>query len=201
MKLTEKILATNAECQKAVQEEFTPEFNKILIKYSIYRINKIFNIKYDINRGFRGIMVEDIISDLMLSFIKVDKGRNWNKTEFSNFKDQVFSSLDSQISNTISKELDKTTRTCDINDNHEFDTISEDNYQELLDFSMTYLKNEGATDDELLLFEPYIIHKMKRKDIANEYGITEQEATNIKKKLDRKIIGLREQINSTNNEK
>jgi hypothetical protein len=35
---------------------------------------------------------------------------------------------------------------------------------------------------------------MKRADIAKEFGITEQEATNIKKKLDRKIPIIREHL-------
>jgi len=189
-----KILATSNELRKAVQEVITPEFNKILIKYSIYRINTKFNIKYDLNRGLRGIMVEDIISELMLSFVRNDGGRNWNKSEFPNFKDQIFSALESQIFNTIEKEYSKTIQTnSDIE--KQSDVLMEDNhYDELLQYSLDFLTKLGASDDEILLFEPYIIHKMKRADIAREFGITEQEATNIKKKLDRKIPVLREQI-------
>ncbi|MCK9617610.1 MAG: hypothetical protein M0R21_07210 [Lentimicrobiaceae bacterium] len=190
----DKILATTNELRKAVQEVFTPEFNKILIKYSIYKINTKFNIKYDLNRGLRGIMVEDIISELMLSFVRNDGGRNWNKTEFPDFKDQIFSALDSQIFNTIEKEYSKTIQTnSDIEKQN--DVLMEDNhYDELLQYSLDFLTKLGASDDEILLFEPYIIHKMKRADIAKEFGITEQEATNIKKKLDRKIPVLREQF-------
>lgn len=69
----DKIFATTKELRKAVQEVFTPEFNNLLIKYSIIRINTKFNIKYDLNRGFRGIMVEDMIADLMLSFVRIDE--------------------------------------------------------------------------------------------------------------------------------
>jgi DNA-directed RNA polymerase specialized sigma subunit len=64
----------------------------------------------------------------------------------------------------------------------------------LLDFSLKVLGDLGATDDELLLFEPYVINKMKRKDIAHEYGISEQEASNIKKRIERKLPKLRQQI-------
>jgi hypothetical protein len=201
MEVKEKILATNSELQKAVQEVFTPEFNKILIKYSIYRINTKFNIKYDLNRGFRGIMVEDMIGELMLSFVKNDGGRNWNKKEFSSFKDQIFSSLDSHISNTISKEFGKMSQTNENIDNHNLSSEDNTNYEELLENSLNYLSEAGATDEELLLFEPYVVHNMKRADVAKEFGITEQEATNIKKKLDRKISGLRERIKSMYNEK
>ncbi len=189
----DKLLATTNELQKAVQEVFTPEFNKILIKYSIIRINTRFNIKYDLNRGFRGIMVEDMIADLMLSFVRNDGGRNWNKKEFPNFKNQIFSSLDSHIYNTIDKELVKTIQT---NANLENNDVAPENdgYEELLEFSIDYLTELGSSDEEILLFEPYVVHKMKRADIAKEFGITEQEATNIKKKLDRKIPILREHL-------
>jgi hypothetical protein len=188
-----KILATTTELHKAVQEVFTPDFNEILIRYSIYRINTKFNIKYDLNRGFRGIMVEDMIAELMLSFVRNDGGRNWNKIEFPDFKNQIFSSLDSHIYNTIEKELSKTIQT---NANIENNDVAPENdgYEELLEFSIDYLNKLGASDEEMLLFEPYVVHQMKRADIAKEFGITEQEATNIKKKLDRKIPALREQI-------
>jgi hypothetical protein len=65
VEVKDKILATLKERQKAVQYIFTPDFNKFLIKYSIFRIKTIFNINYDLNRGFRGIMIEDIINDLI----------------------------------------------------------------------------------------------------------------------------------------
>ncbi len=107
MEVQDKILASNTELQDAVKEVFTPEFNKRLIKYAIFRINTKFDIKYDLNRGFRGIMVEDIISELMLSFVRMDGGRNWNKAKFPNFIEQVISSLDSHIFNIIDKELEK----------------------------------------------------------------------------------------------
>lgn len=194
MEVTKKKLATNTELQDAIQEVFTPEFNLRLIKYAIIRINTKFNIKYDLNRGFRGIMVEDMISELMLSFVKNDGGRNWNKSEFPDFTEQIISSLDSQISNTIKKELEKTALS---NTNIEDCKISaEDNgdYDELLELSLKFLEEQGASDEELLLFEPYIVHEMKRSDIAKENGITEQEATNIKKRLVRRLPALKEMI-------
>lgn len=194
MEVKDKILATNIEVQKAIQEVLTPELNKLLIKYSIYRINTKFNIKYDLNRGFRGIMVEDMISELMLSFIRNDGGRNWNKTEFPDFKAQIFSALDSHICNTIDKELFKTILTDSDLEKKNIKQDDNDNYEELLQYSIDFLSKLGASDEELLLFEPYIVHEMKRVDIAKEFGITEQEATNIKKKLDRKIPALREYI-------
>lgn len=194
MEVESKTLASNIELQKAVQNIFTKEFNAFLIKYSIIRINNRFDIKYDLNKGFRGIMVEDMISDVMLSFLKEDGGRNWYKKKFPDFKDQVISALDSHISNTIGKEFDKTFRT----DYNEEDTIDlrteEDNYEELIQMLIDILIELGASDEEILLFEPYVVHGMKRADVAREFGISDQEATNIKKKIDRRIPLLREAI-------
>ena len=55
---------------------------------------------------------------------------------------------------------------------------------------MSKLEELGADDDQLLLFEPLFIDHTKRKDIAKEYGITQQEINNIYKKLKRKIVKI-----------
>lgn len=194
MEVTNKIVATCIEVKREVVKTFTPEFNSILIRYAIARIHQKFNIKYDLQRGFRGIMVEDIISDLMLSFIREDGGRNWNKAKFPDFKKQVISSLDSHIFNTIEKELEKTAQTNTRIDNLDITEEDSVSYEEILDNSHKILTDLGATDEEILMFEPFVIHKMKRSDIAKEFGISEKEVTNIKKRLDRKIPKLRERI-------
>lgn len=74
-----------------------------------------------------------------------------------------------------------------------FDIPSEektDNYDDLLEFCLKILKDMGSSDEELLIFEPYIIQKQKRADIAKEFGISECELTNYKKRLDRKLSTL-----------
>jgi hypothetical protein len=72
----------------------------------------------------------------MLSFVKLDGGRNWNKTEFPNFKDQIFSSLDSQISNTIDKVMEKTAQTNANVNNCKFVSDNNNGYEELLEYSI-----------------------------------------------------------------
>ena len=54
------------------------------------------------------------------------------------------------------------------------------------------LKLLGASDEELLLFEPYYIQKRKRREIAEEFGITATEVTVIIKRLSRKVLILQE---------
>lgn len=43
------------------------------------------------------------------------------------------------------------------------------------------LKRLNSTDEEILLFEPYIIQGMKRQDLSDLFGISLNELTNIKK--------------------
>jgi len=196
-----QILATKQEILQAIETVITPKFYKRLIAYSIYRLKNRFDIKYDTNRGFRGIMLEDLINDLIVSFIS-EKGRNWNKIKFPDFEKQIFSSLDSLIYNIVKKELEKTIKTktsiekynVSVND----DSIENDDYEELLDICISHLKALGASDDEILLFEPILIEKTKRSVIAEEYGISVKEVTNIKKRLDRKIPALQNLLKSIN---
>ncbi len=103
----ENIFATIEEKRSAIENTFSKNLYNKLIKYSIYRMKTVFNIQYNLEKGFRGLMIEDIINDVISSFFKAD-GRNWNKSKFPLFIKQLYSSLDSQICNTISKELKKT---------------------------------------------------------------------------------------------
>lgn len=194
MDTQEQIIASDDERLQAVQKVFSREFQERLFKYSLIRLVQKFGIKYDLKRGFRGLMIEDIISELMLSFSRKDGGRNWNKTKFPEFENQVFSSLDSTISNTLKKELEQTALTNTQIEDAKSEFSDDTRYTELLDASTRILEELGASDEELLLFEPYVINGMKRKDIAETFGISEIEATNIKKKIERKLPELREQF-------
>ena len=196
-----QILATKQEVIQALNTIVTPEFYKRMIAYSLHRLKTKFNISFDINRGFRGIMIEDLINDLLFSFLS-EKGRNWNKTRFPDFEKQIFSSLDSLIYNTVKKELEKTANTktnieifnIPTND----DKIENEDYEVLVDFCISHLKKMGATDEEMLLFEPLIVDEIKRSDIAKEFGISVKEVTNIKKRLDRKIPTLQKLLKNKN---
>ncbi len=168
-----QIIATKQEIAQAIETIITPVFLKKMIAYSIFRLKNKFNIQYDTNRGFRGIMIEDLINDLLVSFIS-ENGRNWNKTKFPDFEKQIFSSLDSLIYNTVNKEFEKTTKTkTSIEDNNLFvndGNLENEDYEVLLDFCISQLRKMGATDEEILLFEPLVIEKSKRSVIAEELG-------------------------------
>tara|TARA_R110002050_G_scaffold158381_5_gene287690 strand:+ start:12839 stop:13438 length:600 start_codon:yes stop_codon:yes gene_type:complete len=194
MATTQYLIASDSELLNVVKDVFTQDFHQRLFKYALVRMTRKFGIRYDLQRGFRGVMIEDIIADLMLSFVSTDVGRNWNKTQFPLFEDQVFSAFDSAVSNALKKELEKTSKTNSRIHDQEVEARDDGNYTELLDAATVILQDLGASDDEILLFEPYVIHGMKRSDVAATFGVTEQEATNIKKKIERKLPIVRQKL-------
>lgn len=177
--------ATQTEVNDAIVDFLSiNEIEFKLLKYGIYRLNKYFSYKYDIHKGINGILLEDIIGDTIESF--VTGKRKWYKDRFPDFQKQFMSAYDSAISNTMSKneiipsKIQIDDLKTDILDN-------ESDYDSLLDFCIVCLKGMNASDEELLLFEPYIVQQQKRAEIAKDFGIEEKELTNIKKRLDRKI--------------
>jgi len=179
-------IASFDEICRAIQEFYTPEFYEILFKHAIVRLRNFFNIKYNPEKGFRGIMVEDLINDTIEAFLK-DGGRQWYLDKHPDFRKQVISALDSVISNTLSVELEKVNLTFEILDSDLDISTDDEEYQSLLAVCHEELEAMGATDMELLLFEPYIVNGMKRNDLSQLLGISNDELTNIKKRLDRKL--------------
>ena len=184
-------IAGLSETKHALANMLDETFYEDLFKYGIYRLKTKFSIKYDLNRGFRGLMLEDLISQLITSFF--EGKRKWNKTRFPVFKDQFLSAYDSHISNTVTKEFKKVIVTDPL---EEDDSIMDDLkvQNELIDDVINILENLDCTPEEVLLFEPYYIGKMKREDIAETLGISVNEVTNAKKRLDRKLPILRNEL-------
>lgn len=177
--------ATQAEVNDAIVDFLSMnEIEFKLLKYGIYRLNNYFSYKYDNYKGLNGILLEDIIGDTVESF--VTGKRKWYKDRFPDFRKQFMSAYDSIISNTLSKNEIIPSKV-QINDLKTEIIDDERNYDSLLDFCLVCLKGMDASDEELLLFEPYIVQRQKRAEIAKDFGIEEKELTNIKKRLDRKI--------------
>ncbi len=197
---TDRKIATFDEKCLAIQDMFTSEFNLQLFKHCIIRLNSVFKIKYNLDKGFRGIMIEDFISETVESFLKTD-GRNWYPEKFPDFRKQFISALDSVISNTLKSDEEKIKNTFEILDNDTEFSFDDTDYKEILNSCTDELILLGATDEELLLFEPYIINGMKRQDLADLYGISLEELTNIKKRLDRKLPIIKEKLKLKNYEK
>jgi len=153
----------------------------------------VFHIRYNLDKGLRGIMVEDMIQETLESLIK-EGGRNWYKDKFSDIRLQVISSLDSVIFNTVSSNLPKENITFEIFDNDGVDCSDNEDYNSLLELCHEELKLLNATEVEIKLFEPYILQGMKRETLSDLYGISLEDLTNIKKRLNRKLPLLKEKI-------
>jgi len=182
--------ATIEEVINAISQIYTDTLEKEMYSRGIYRLRTFFGINYDIHKGFKGILIEDIIYETIKLFI--EGKRKWYKDEFPEFKNQLFSSFDSVISNTINKvnhidsiPLDESTFSIPNEDN---------NYNDYISFCEKELEKLNATDEEILLFEPYIVGGIKRSELSKEYGLSENELTNINKRLKRKLPIIREKL-------
>jgi hypothetical protein len=193
-------VASFDEICRTIQEVYTSEFYTDLFKHAVVRLWTVFKIKYNPEKGFRGIMLEDMINDTIEAFLK-EGGRNWYMDKHPDFRKQIISALDSVISNTLSTELEKTYDTFELLENDSEMSFDDSDYQALLSACHEELESMGATDLELLLFEPYIINEMKRNDLSQLLGISNEELTNIKKRLDRKLPFIKEKLKVLNYEK
>ena len=194
------IAVSKKEQVDQVKKILTDDFYRKLVKYGIVRLNFTFNIKYDIERGFRGILIEDIISETLESFTK-ENGRTWNKAKFPKFESQVISAFDSCLHNTVRKEFEKAKDSVPLTEEDNLASYSSIEYNDMLQILIEALDSLGATQVEKDIFEPYFIHKMKREDVAELLGIEVQEVTNAKKRIDRKLPSLRCKLKVINDEK
>jgi hypothetical protein len=193
-------IATSEETLLAIQNAITKDFFDTLVKYSLKRLYTHSGIKYNFEKGIRGIMIEDMIQQTLEGLIK-EGGRNWYKDKFDDIKLQIISSLDSVISNTVSTHLDKDNKTFEIFENEEVEFADDEEYNSILEVCHEELKRLDSTDEEILLFEPYIIQGMKRQDLSDLFGISLNELTNIKKRLDRKLPLLKAKLKELGYEK
>ena len=192
-------LASLEEREEALKSIYTENFFEGMHKYVILRFLQVFSIRYDLERGFRGILIEDLISETAESFLK-SGGRNWNVTKFPDFKKQFLSALDSHLYNSVKKEFGKYIETELFSDDDNTKAHDDSSYKEDISLLIDILISLGASDDELLLFEPYYIHKMKRDEIAKLIDKPVEEVTNIKKQLDRKLPLLRSEFKRLSDE-
>lgn len=182
-------MATQTEINNALVNFFQHEEINTIIKYGIARLFFVFKIRYDMDKGIYGITMEDMIQETNTAFSS-EKRRNWNKSRYPSFKKQYYSTFDSVISNTVKKYLEKANNHSPILDTDAYVAPDDHSFEEQKELLICELYKMGATDEEILLFEPYYIDEMKRYDIAVLMGLSVQEVTDIKKRLDRKLIAI-----------
>ncbi|MFP3577911.1 hypothetical protein SB752_33075, partial [Brevibacillus sp. SIMBA_040] len=79
--------------------------------------------------------------------------------------------------NTVSTHLEKDNNTFEIFENEEIEITENEEYEQLVDICIEELKKLDSTDEEILLFEPYIIQEIKRQDLSDLFGISLSELT------------------------
>jgi hypothetical protein len=189
---------SEANREIANQDEIELELLKFLTKDESLRIaihmNNRFKYKFEIpnfiGQGYLGHHAEDITNQAVESFLMPDS-RKWYKDK--TFKKQFYGALDSIISNLV-KKGEKEFKATESIELHLTLASEDDNLDALLEDCHKILSASGASEDELLLFEPYIIGEVKRSVIAKSFGYSEQKTTNIQKRLDRRIPKLRVEL-------
>ncbi len=179
-------IANETEVRSAITKFNTMNNFEILIKYAIILFKYRFNIVYDTNTGFGCITVEDIIQNVFMAFLT--NSRKWNMSRFPCFKDQFYSTFDSAICNAKEKYFEKFIKSCPILEHDKHVDLKDIEVEEQIMIMEKQLKDIGASDEEILLFEPYILNDTKREVMAVLLNVSVQEITNLQKKLKRKLI-------------
>ncbi|MBU1369132.1 MAG: hypothetical protein KJ578_07375 [Bacteroidetes bacterium] len=137
-------------------------------------------------KDLEGKTPEDFVGEVLM---KVAKGeRDWSKAKCS-FKDFLFSCLKSHLYNFFkSFEQKYEAELPDI------ESRAPENELELKQIAIQKLKEDGADQDEIDVFECWIEDMNKPAEIAELLGKNVKEIYNITKRLERKIPKLQMQI-------
>ena len=139
-------------------------------------------------------MAHEIISEVM-DLIFVSGTRNWCKETCPSFNSFIFGVVKSHINNSFSSS--KKYSTIAIEDvQHEtekkhFDRPQNFDNNKIRELAFDELKKLDADDDELLVFECMADGIIKPEKIREELGITSSDFNNILRRLNRKILKLR----------
>lgn len=136
----------------------------------------------------------EIISEVM-DLIFVSGTRNWSKETCPTFNSFIFGVVKSHINNSFSSS--KKHSTIPIEDvqhetekRHSYKPHSLDD-NKLRELVFNELKDMGADDDELLVFECMTDGIMKPENIREDLGISASEMNNILRRLNRKTLKLK----------
>lgn len=152
------------------------DMDQIIDSMNAYAISRLKSVGV---KNFNGKHPIDFVGELIL---KVMEGkRDWSKAECS-FKEFLFGCLKSEISNFFITNRSTT-----------YDELPEipvnggsNNIVEKRKQVSELLKQEGADDDELTVFEYWMDGIFKPSDIAEDLGVDVKEIYKIIKRLERK---------------
>jgi hypothetical protein len=133
----------------------------------------------------------------VLDLVFIKGTRNWNSDHYPTFQDFLISVIDSQLSNSFSKSSSKEESVEEIADNRLSENAGDEiSYKELKEKTFKILEENGANDDELLVFECMADGIVKPQHIRAELGIDENAFRNIWRRLGPKLELVRKNLES-----
>jgi len=160
------------------------DLDEVIDSLNAYAISHLKSVG---EKNFDGKEPIDLVSDLIL---KVMEGkRDWNKAQCS-FREFLFGCLKSEISNFfITNKNIHADELPEIPIN-EYSINIEEKRKQVSDL----LKQEGAEDEELIVFEYWMEGIYKPSEIAKDLGIEVKRIYNIIKRLERRLPKIQMQI-------
>ena len=158
---------------------------ELIDKLNAYAISRLKSVGI---KTFNGVEPVDFVGEVLLKVID-EGGRDWSKAKCS-FKEFLFGCLKSEISNFFSTS--KNTYSGDLPDSSS--DVQPSNIEEKRRRVSELLKQEGADDDELTVFECWMDGMLKPSEIAKDLGIDVKDVYNITKRLERRMPKIQAQV-------
>ena len=131
----------------------------------------------------------------VLSLILIDGKRNWNKDKYPTFKDFVLSVIDSYLNNHFNKTKSNVALNSLMEESHqELNQEKLLEYQEQRKEAFQFLEKEGATDEELMIFECMVDGILKPQAIIEDLGMNKPEFHNVWRRLKSRLLKLKNKI-------
>ena len=160
------------------------DMDKVINSMNAYAISLLKSVGA---KNFDGREPIDFVGDVILKVI--EGKRDWTKAKCS-FKEFLFGCLKSEISNFF--KTNKYSYDDELPDipSSGHPSVCEDGRDQVFKL----LQQEGADDDELLIFGYWVDGVTKPKEIAEDLGIEVKEVYNITKRLERRLPKIRTQV-------
>lgn len=159
------------------------DMDEIIDSLNAYAISRLKSVGI---KNFNGKEPVDFVGDLILKVM--EEQRNWSIAQCS-FKEFLFGCLKSEINNFF-----KTNKKIYSDGFPDISSIDiSPNIEEKRKQVSDLLKQEGADDDELTVFEYWMDGILKSATIAEDLGISIKEIYNITKRLTRRLPKIQKQ--------
>lgn len=160
------------------------DLDEVIDSLNAYAISRLKTVGV---KNFKGKEPIDFVAELLLKVLE-DK-RDWSKARCS-FKEFLFGCLKSEINNFFAtNKIIQADELPDIPFNDQSYDIQEKRKK-----VVELLEQEGADDDELLVFECWMDGILKPAKIAEDLGLDVKEVYNIIKRLERRLPKVQPQV-------